>query len=136
MAVSPVLRRLAGPGAVAGAAAGGLALVTAVDPYRPGVYPGCPVLALTGRYCPGCGVLRMLHSLTEGDVVAAFDMNPLALTLVPVLLAWWLTWAVRAARGRERWRPPPAAAAWAVLGVLAAYTVARNLSGGGWPAPG
>jgi Protein of unknown function (DUF2752) len=95
------LSRLAGPGAVAAVAAGGLALVHAVDPYRPGSYPVCPSLALTGLYCPGCGTLRMLHSLTDGDLAGALDMNPMALLLVPVLAGWWLAWTWRAARGRR-----------------------------------
>ncbi|MGF1646980.1 MAG: DUF2752 domain-containing protein [Kineosporiaceae bacterium] len=129
-------RRLTGPGLVAGAVAGGLALVHAVDPYRPGSYPVCPSLALTGAYCPGCGTLRMLHSLTEGDLAGALAMNPLGLLLVPVLSAGWLWWTWRAVRGHRGTVPLSAAAAWVFLAVMAAYTVARNLPAGAWLAPG
>ncbi|MGF1663554.1 MAG: DUF2752 domain-containing protein [Kineosporiaceae bacterium] len=131
-----VLRRLAGPGAVAAATACGLAVVHAVDPYRPGSYPVCPSLALTGLYCPGCGTLRMLHSVTDGDLAGALDMNPLALLLVPVLAGWWLAWTWRAARGRRRGVPPPAVVAWGFLAVLMAYALARNVPPGAWLAPG
>jgi hypothetical protein len=130
------VRRLLGPGAVAVGLAAGLTVVHAIDPYRPGSYPVCPSLALTGLYCPGCGTLRMLHSITEGDLAVALDMNPLALLLVPVLAAWWSAWAWRAGRGRPGPRPLPAVAAWAFLAVTAAYTVARNLPAGAWLAPG
>jgi hypothetical protein len=128
--------RLAGPGAVAAVAACGLAVVHAVDPHRPGSYPVCPSLALTGLYCPGCGTLRMLHSLTDGDVTGALEMNPLALLLVPVLAGWWLVWTWRAVRGRRGTVPLPAVVAWGFLAVLAVYAVARNVPPGAWLAPG
>lgn len=48
--------------------------------------PGCPFLALTGLYCPGCGSTRCLHALAHFDPVAAIAMNPLLVLALPVLL--------------------------------------------------
>jgi hypothetical protein len=49
----------------------------------------CPVHALTGHDCPGCGMTRALLALAQGDPVASFRQHPFAL---PVLL-----WAAAAA---------------------------------------
>ena len=121
--------RLRLPALVAAGTAAGLVYVGSVSPYRPGSYPICPIYALTGLYCPGCGTLRCLHSLVNGDVAGAFAVNPLLppllLVLAVVFARWvWLRWKGR----RFIWNPPdwvPIAFGVAVL----AYTVARNLPG-------
>jgi hypothetical protein len=46
--------------------------------------PGCPLHALTGWHCPGCGTTRALHQLLHGHIAAAFGLNPLTMTLLPV----------------------------------------------------
>lgn len=82
--------------------------------------------AFTGWYCIGCGMTRALHALAHGEVVRAFSMNPLAMTMLaisPLLVAWKLGW-------RPAWlRPLIAVVAeprfWLVL--LPFYWVARNL---------
>jgi uncharacterized protein DUF2752 len=56
------------------------------DPATSGFFPPCPFLFLTGYYCPGCGTLRALHQLLEGNLVRAFAMNPLAFVCLPFLL--------------------------------------------------
>lgn len=55
------------------------------DPATSGVFPPCPVHYLTGWYCPGCGSLRALHQLLQGNVRAAWSMNPLTLIFLPFL---------------------------------------------------
>jgi hypothetical protein len=44
----------------------------------------CPVFALTGYFCPGCGSTRAMHSLIELDIAGAISNN-LLLLLSPVL---------------------------------------------------
>ena len=134
--MTPLVHRLAAPGAVLTAGAAAVATVALLDPYQGGNYPVCPSLLLTGLYCPGCGTLRMLHSLTEGDVVAAADMNPLALLLLPALAAFWGAWAWRRATGNSRGAPLPAWPAWILLVAVAVFTVGRNVPVGVWLAPG
>ena len=70
-------------------AAGGLAaLVTGsafvwyFDPTKANFFPVCPLYALTGFACPGCGLTRGFHALLHGDIVTALDYN----ALIPVFL--------------------------------------------------
>ena len=55
------------------------------EPGKTGVFPVCPFRALTGLNCPGCGTARGLHQLLHGNVLAAFEFNPLMILLLPVL---------------------------------------------------
>ena len=66
----------------------GLCCAVALFLFEPGVsklFAPCPVHALTGFHCPGCGSLRVLHQLLHGDVVAAFGLNPLMVLLLPFI---------------------------------------------------
>jgi hypothetical protein len=65
------------------------AIVSAVCLLRPGatfLLPPCPLHALTGLYCPGCGSTRMLHHLVRGELGMAFRDNPLSFMTLPVVL--------------------------------------------------
>lgn len=129
-------RRVAGPAAVLAAAAVAVGVVAAVDPEQAGHYPTCPFLSVTGLYCPGCGSLRAVHALAHGDVVTAVDRNVLVVAALPALAASWVLWARRVAAGRPRTGPgAPAAAVWALLGVIIAFWVLRNLPAGAWLTP-
>src|SRR5688500_15980791 len=113
-------RRVLAPITVAAAACAAAIVVVSVDPNEPGPYPTCPVLSLTGFFCTGCGTLRAAYALLHGDLGGAWEMNPAALLVAPVVLASWIAWFARSATGRPRqWLAPP----WAVylgLGALAA----------------
>jgi len=56
------------------------------DPAKGTFYPPCPFLMITGLQCPGCGTARSLHQLLHGHLVIAFELNPLVVTLLPVLI--------------------------------------------------
>lgn len=43
----------------------------------------CPFYRLTGWYCPGCGITRLLFSIMSGDFYHAFRYNPLVFILLP-----------------------------------------------------
>ena len=120
---------MAGPVAVAGAAAGVAAFVGAVDPNEPGHYPTCPFLWLTGLFCPGCGALRTLHALVHLDVPAALSLNVLVAAFVPLLVLWWGRWTYRQWTGRPRRWLAPAWSLWTLLAVVVAFWVLRNLPG-------
>ena len=47
----------------------------------------CPVHAMTGIYCPGCGGQRAVQEIFQGDVIGAFGQNGL-MFLLPALLVW------------------------------------------------
>jgi Protein of unknown function (DUF2752) len=69
------------------------------DPYQSAIFAQCPILALTGWECPGCGGTRAMYSLLHGDLEAAFRMNPLVLACYPTGA---LLLAAIAARSRPR----------------------------------
>ena len=54
----------------------GLAYVAGHDPNVGGsVYPVCPFHAMTGLWCPGCGMTRATYALLDGNLAAAFSAN-------------------------------------------------------------
>jgi hypothetical protein len=55
------------------------------EPGRTGFFPACPFRTLTGLTCPGCGTTRALHQLLHGNLLGAFELNPLLLLLLPVI---------------------------------------------------
>ena len=114
--------------AVAAMAAGGLSFVYLLDPETSDLYPPCPFLALTGLYCPGCGTLRALHQLTRGHPVAALDLNPLMMLLLPFVAYFLASHAMLAVTGRplRKFFVRPALI-WALLGVVLVYWVLRNI---------
>lgn len=109
-----------------GAAVAALGLVL-VDPHEPGSWGACPLYALTGLYCAGCGGLRATHDLLVGDLAGAWAMNPLWVLLVPVLVALWLRWTARALRTGRRAAAPRAGVALAAAAVVVLYSLARNV---------
>ncbi|ASR54467.1 DUF2752 domain-containing protein [Cellulomonas sp. PSBB021] len=117
-----------GPALAAGVVLVGTAAVALRDPHVSGSYGYCPLYAATGLFCPACGGLRATHDLAHGDLAAAWSMNPLWVALVPVVVALWVWWAVRVARGRAA---PllPSWSAWLFLTLLAVFGVLRNLPG-------
>lgn len=48
----------------------------------------CPIRALIGVQCPGCGSTRCIQSLGEGDVLSAFRHNPLLLSLLVFVMLY------------------------------------------------
>ena len=107
--------------AVAAGMAVGAAVLFVVNPAGTSWLPGCPLHAMTGMRCPFCGTTRALHELMHGHITAAFALNPLTMSLVPVALYF-------AVRGRwPAWQP---VAWWTWLGLVAAFSVWRNIPGG------
>lgn len=109
-----------------------------LDPNAKGsLLPPCPLHALTGWFCPGCGSTRALHALVHGDVVQALAMNPLLVVVLP-LLAWMALSAAGLALPGRRTLMPIAANPRIWLVVLLGYWVLRNLPWlpFAWLAPG
>ncbi|WP_407910413.1 DUF2752 domain-containing protein [Lysobacter claricitrinus] len=72
--------------ALGAAAVAGVGLLYRFDPNAAtSPFPGCLFHAVTGLYCPGCGMTRMLHAVVHGDIATAASMNVLALIGLPVL---------------------------------------------------
>jgi hypothetical protein len=57
--------------------------------YNPGetsFFLPCPFKFLTGYDCPGCGSQRAIHQMLHGNVVAAFQLNPMLLLSIPLII--------------------------------------------------
>jgi hypothetical protein len=124
------------PLAVAGA---GIAAVTVVhlhDPHSSGAYGFCPFHALTGLWCPGCGGLRAVNDLTNGDIVGSLSSNVFVLPLLVVLGVAWVRWVTIRRRGGGG-RMIVLSKGWtvAVLAAIAVFTIVRNTPWGHWLAP-
>ncbi|CCK30783.1 hypothetical protein BN159_6404 [Streptomyces davaonensis JCM 4913] len=130
-----VLARLAVPTGVLAAVVGAFAYVAAVDPNEPGHYPACPLLQLTGLYCPGCGGLRSAHAFVHGDLAAALQNNAPAVLGYLAFAVLWTVWVVRTARGRPMRLDPGPVHLWTLGTLLLVFTVVRNLPFGGWLHP-
>jgi len=116
------------------ATAAATVLVALVNPNEGGHYPTCPLLALTGIYCPFCGGLRAVHDAVHLDLSGALDRNPLAVVGLPVVALLWLLWAQQAFTGRRLITTKPWWG-WATIALLAVFMVARNLPGADWLSP-
>ncbi|EIU52961.1 hypothetical protein MA3A0930S_3483 [Mycobacteroides abscessus 3A-0930-S] len=68
--------------------------------------PVCPLKALTGLDCPGCGGLRMAYSLMHGDVLGALRYNAVGLVAAGFLAACFVAWTASRWRGESGWNPP------------------------------
>jgi len=91
-------------------------------------YPQCWMYRFTGILCPGCGGLRAVHALLNGNLADAWRLNPLVVALVPV--AGWVTLST----GLHQWRgihlPNPFGHRYAIavmIGLLIAFGIGRNL---------
>jgi hypothetical protein len=123
------------PLAVAAGAAAAVTWVGAVDPERPGHYPTCPFLSLTGLWCPGCGSLRAVHALAHGDLSTAVSRNVLTVAAIPLLIGLWAGWARRTWTGSALRDLAHPAVLWSLLAGVVAFWVLRNLPVGSWLAP-
>lgn len=120
---------------VAGAAT--LAALHVRDPHESGSWGFCPFLMITGHPCPGCGGLRAVNDLTNGDIVGAVSSNAFAVAVLAVLAVTWTMWTVRRLRGdvQARWLSLGATQLTVVLVVMVAFGAFRLTPWGAWLRP-
>lgn len=117
---------------------GATTLVALVDPYQDGHFPTCPLLALTGLYCPFCGGIRAVHDLAHLDVLSALERNPLVVLGLPLVVLALVGWGQRAFTGRRIALPRRVlgvALGPTVIVLLVVFGVLRNLPGWDWLSP-
>ncbi|WAL94946.1 DUF2752 domain-containing protein [Streptomyces sp. Je 1-369] len=134
-AAPALLTRLLVPAGLLASVAGAFAYVGAVDPNEPGHYPACPLLRLTGIYCPGCGGLRSAHAFIHGDLTTALGANALAVAGYVLFAALWTVWVIRTVRGRPLRIALGTAQLWGVGALVTVFTLTRNLPFGSWLHP-
>ena len=129
---SALASRLAGPLAAAGVGLAGMAVLLRVDPHS-GIpfLPPCPLHALTGIDCPGCGATRATWDLLHGDVARAWSENAMIFLFLPLLVIGWVLWLMSEIRDRPIMRFPLRAAI-AFLVLMGIWMLARNIW---WPLP-
>jgi hypothetical protein len=120
---------------LAGLLAGGF-LLAHFPPDQHVFYPRCSLHSWTGLHCPGCGSLRALHALTQGDLAGAMKSNLLLTAGAPVLLLvlatrWWRRRDSGLADGIPAW------VLWFFLALVLVFGLVRNLPGSafGWLGP-
>jgi hypothetical protein len=133
----PRWKRLRGPVLLAGGLMGASLLLHLRDPHRSGSWGYCPWYMLTGTYCPGCGGLRAVNDLTNGDVGAAASSNLLFIASLPFIAVLWGRSMVDRWRGVTRHVDPQKAmwSAVAFLLIALVFAIVRNLPVGSWLAP-
>ncbi|WP_078888642.1 DUF2752 domain-containing protein [Streptomyces sclerotialus] len=129
-------RRLAAPLGALAAAVAAFGYVGAVDPHEAGHYPVCPLLELTGIFCPACGGLRSAYAVAHGDLGAALGANALAVIGYAAFAVFWTVRLARAVRGLPAAGPRPSPFHWwPAGGAVLLFTVVRNLPAGSALAP-
>ncbi len=111
-------------------AAAGCTYIALVNPNRSSAYPQCPLHALTGYDCPGCGLTRSVYALMHGDIGRAIDHNLLVVLLLPLAIFGFVRWTA----GRLGYRPPnlPTWRPWmsVIAGIVVfGFFILRNLPG-------
>ncbi|MCD6052176.1 MAG: hypothetical protein K0Q55_3594 [Verrucomicrobia bacterium] len=112
----------------AGILAIGVTVLLVLHFFPPGqypIYPVCPLRQSTGLDCPGCGGLRAMHQLTNGNLAAAWQLNPFVFVLLPLAV---YEVVIRRAWKKELPNVLGNSRVLITLGLLLlAFTVVRNL---------
>ncbi|MCA1624405.1 MAG: DUF2752 domain-containing protein [Acidobacteria bacterium] len=116
------------------AATGILAAITGAfvvhyfNPTTAKFFPVCPLYAMTGIACPGCGLTRGFHALFHGDILDALHFNALLPVYTFIFGYIFLSMFLVAARGRGlSFKAFPPFALWGLLIVSIIFTIVRNL---------
>lgn len=105
------------------------AVIKMRDPHIPGMFPTCPSLALTGLYCTGCGSMRAMRDLTDGNIVGSLGHNIL-LPFAAAWLLWWFIYYTSSKLGKSIQSPPMGYKfTIGLLIVVTVFTVMRNIPG-------
>lgn len=118
------------PVITAAAIACGCAYVGLNNPESKAVLPACGFYALTGYYCPGCGMTRALHSVLHGDILRAIKFNAILVIALPVFAYFYILWMNWAFTGRKL--PTFTVSrrvSWTIVAIAAIFVVGRNFPG-------
>jgi hypothetical protein len=117
------------PAGTAAVGVGALMYVRGFGGRIPNVIPLCGFHALTGLWCPGCGLTRGTRALMHGDIQQSLGYNLFTPLVLALFLYTWLAWALPRLSGPNlpHLTSTPRVI-WRVVGVaVLLFTIARNL---------
>jgi len=110
------------------AAAAAVAVLYCFAPEEHRFYPRCLFYSVTGLQCPGCGGLRAAHRLLHGDLAAAWKLNPLAVSLIPLTGIWLVAYLLKRETAQSSLRVfRKRSVVWGIVIGAALFVVLRNL---------
>ncbi len=90
--------------------------------------PPCPLYALTGVWCPGCGSGRALYSLMHGDFASFVTYNPAVVVMIAIAVAWGAIKLSDHRKGRAEPRIFPYRLSVALITALFVFAGLRNIA--------
>ena len=88
-------------------------------------YISCPFKEITGFYCPGCGITRMLLSILKLDFYGAFRYNPLLFISIPIGLYLYIDYLIR--KENSLYKKIPEKGWYVVIVIFIIYGILRNI---------
>lgn len=86
----------------------------------------CIFQKITGWYCPGCGITRMLFSMVRLDFYQAFRYNPLVFILLCLAITFELINGFYYTKTKKRIIIPEYVY-YIIIGLLIVYMILRNI---------
>ena len=65
------------------------------NPAASFLFPQCPLKALTGLSCPGCGIQRAFHAVLNGHLSEALSYNYFFILSIPYAVAIVIAWVLK-----------------------------------------
>ncbi len=90
------------------------------------IYIFCLFKKLTGLYCPGCGITRMLYSIVNLKFYQAFRYNPLLFIMLPFGIFFYIDYLIR--KDKSIYKKIPSKFWYLVIIILIIYGILRNIS--------
>lgn len=88
----------------------------------------CPIKTITGFYCPGCGITRMLLSLLKLDFYQAFRFNPLLFICLPFFGMYYLYDLYNTYKNREpKFKKFEPIIWYSLITIFLVYGILRNI---------
>ena len=93
-----------------------------------GIYIECPIHKLTGLYCPGCGLTRMIRSIFQLDFYQAFRYNQLIFISLPFIIFLFINDLYSEFKGKKSLYKKIPNYIWIILIVITIlYGILRNI---------
>lgn len=89
------------------------------------IYIPCPIKKITGLYCPGCGITRMLLSLLKLDFYGAFRYNPLVFVSLPIGIYLYIDYIIK--KDKSLYKRLPEKIWYIIIIIFIIYGILRNI---------